>query len=118
MIIAQRGTEIKARNSIHCKRLVTEKEPLLFDHNYDDDVIDVDDQIEVPEGVPIVDVPEVASPQRASPQRASPQRTSPQRANLQRNSSQRNLNVSDRPKRVSNPPRHLQDFVVKMPKLN
>ena len=118
MIIAQRGTEIKARNSIHCKRLVTEKEPLLFDHKYDDDVIDVDDQIDVPEGVPIVDVPEVASPQRASPQRASPQRTSPQRANLQRNSSQRNLNVSDRPKRVSNPPRHLQDFVVKMPKLN
>ena len=97
MIIAQRGQEVKARNSSHFRKIHTQVNPL----DVPNDIDPVD--FSAPDTLPPSHTPNLVSPPN-TPKPVSPH-NSPQ------------SNTSVRPKRVSKLPNRFQDFVVKMPNI-
>ena len=108
MVIAQRGEEVKARNSCHFRNVYSEEEPILVrdDEETQNNIVDSgEQQIESypPDSLPIPECPTSESQPQNSPSR-----------------SPKNQPISDpqsRPKRSVKIPKHFKDFEVKIPKL-
>jgi hypothetical protein len=113
MIIAQRGSEIKARNSIHCKKLHTMNEPLLYvdPQEFDDGVCENDVQVEPRNDVQFDpnDVQFNQNDVQFDPIRSNRNHRSPE--------NQKTLS-SEHPKRSIQMPNRFHDYQVNFPKKN
>ena len=110
MIIAQRGPEIKARNSSHFKRIKTNEEPLEAEESEDFPGIP-----ELPEPEAIYDSEHMSPPQLA-PESAdiSVEKPQPENKNqAQPEAKQWSDQTNNRPQRIRKPPDYLKDYVTK-----
>ena len=110
MLVAQRGSEVKARNSSHFKKIHTEEEPLQVQ---DEDPIDTPD--------PVIQMP---LPPPPLPPLYPPSPDPPVTPKARKGQAQMTPGPSPqatppaRPRRQIKTPRHLADYEVKMPKIS
>ena len=115
MLIVQRGEERKARNAMHCKPVLTNKQPLLFVNPHE-----MEDDANYSVNVPIENVQphnEIIPP-NVPPINSSIVSNVPTNVVSPRQARQSMSNSNVRPKRVTKMPKHFNEFQVNFPKKN